>query len=79
MGNWQCDIKHVRISRVSSLCRQTFNVVQTRPYTIISKYHARGTPIWVYVVSSIGGLLALVLITFGLYKVRNNYVNKLIV
>lgn len=47
----------------------TFNVVQTNPYTIISKYHDRSTPIWVYIVSVLGGILLLVIITFAMYKV----------
>lgn len=46
----------------------TVNVVQTHPYSIISKYHVQGTPIWVWVVSVIGGLLTLILITYGLYR-----------
>lgn len=47
--------------------RLTFNVTQrTHPYSIISNYHV--TSIWVWVASVIGGLLTVILITFGLYK-----------
>lgn len=52
------------------VCSTSVKTVQSRPYTIISKYHDRGTPIWVWIVSGLGGLLLLVLLTFGMYKVR---------
>lgn len=45
------------------------HVVQSHAYTIISKYQAFETPIWVYVVSVMGGILTLILITYALYKV----------
>lgn len=48
------------------------HVVQSHAYTIISKYQTFETPIWVYVVSVIGGLLTLILITYALYKVSHN-------
>lgn len=37
-------------------------------YTVITKYLIITTPIWVYVVSIMGGLLVLILLTYGLYK-----------
>ncbi|XP_073849058.1 integrin alpha-PS3-like isoform X2 [Musca autumnalis] len=37
-------------------------------YNIISKHQLYGTPIWVIILAIIGGLLALALITYGMYK-----------
>lgn len=45
------------------------HVIQSHAYTIISKYQTFETPIWVYIVSVIGGILTLILITYALYKV----------
>lgn len=45
------------------------HVVQSHAYTIISKYRTFETPLWVYVVSVMGGILTLILITYALYKV----------
>ncbi|KAJ6640903.1 Integrin alpha-PS3 [Pseudolycoriella hygida] len=47
---------------------KTMHVVQSHAYTIISKYRTFETPIWVFVVSVLGGLLTLVLITYALYR-----------
>lgn len=56
------------------------HVVQSHAYTIISKYRTFETPIWVYVVSVMGGILTLILITYALYKVRDcNTMKKKIV
>ncbi|KAJ6640899.1 Integrin alpha-PS3 [Pseudolycoriella hygida] len=44
------------------------NVIQTHPYTIIYKYRLFSTPIWVYIVSVLGGLLLLTLLTYGMYR-----------
>lgn len=38
------------------------------PYTTIVTTIPESTPIWIYVVSVIFGLLVLVLVTYGLYK-----------
>lgn len=57
----------------------TFNVVQTNPYTIISKYHDHSTPIWVYIVSVLGGILLLVIITLAMYKVKSTQLFKFLI
>lgn len=38
-------------------------------YNVISKHQLYGTPIWVIILAVLGGLLALALITYGMYKV----------
>lgn len=45
-----------------------FSVARNNPFTVVYKYAVASTPIWVYIVSAIGGLLLLVLISYGLYK-----------
>lgn len=37
-------------------------------YNIISKHQLKRTPIWVIILAIIGGILALALITYGMYK-----------
>ncbi|XP_055608647.1 integrin alpha-PS3-like [Uranotaenia lowii] len=60
--------------KISSHIRTTdgeedrFNLIGNDPFTIVYKYAIPSTPIWVYVVSTIGGLLLLVLISYGLYR-----------
>ncbi|XP_061397206.1 integrin alpha-PS3-like [Musca vetustissima] len=46
----------------------TLAVTKKLEYNIISKHQLYGTPIWVIIVSVIGGLLALALITYGMYR-----------
>ncbi|XP_073811306.1 integrin alpha-PS3-like [Musca autumnalis] len=46
----------------------TIAVTKKMEYNIISKHQLYGTPIWVIIVSVIGGLLALALITYGMYR-----------
>lgn len=45
-----------------------FSVAKNNPFTVVYKHLDASTPIWVYIVSAIGGLLVLVLISYGLYK-----------
>ncbi|XP_065084513.1 integrin alpha-PS3 [Ochlerotatus camptorhynchus] len=45
-----------------------FSVARNNPFTVVYKYAIASTPIWVYIVSAISGLLLLVLISYGLYK-----------
>lgn len=49
--------------------RSTLGVMQNEPFTIISKYVISTTPLWVYVVSIIFGILSLILISYAMYKV----------
>ncbi|XP_075168393.1 integrin alpha-PS3-like isoform X2 [Haematobia irritans] len=43
-------------------------IIKKIEYNIISKHQLYGTPIWVIILAIIGGLLALALITYGMYK-----------
>lgn len=45
-----------------------FSVAKNNPFTVVYKYAIESTPIWVYIVSTIGGLLLLVLISYGMYR-----------
>lgn len=47
----------------------TINVIAYDPYSVITKYLKQGTPIWVIIVSSIVGLLILILLSYALYRV----------
>ncbi|XP_013109885.2 integrin alpha-PS3 [Stomoxys calcitrans] len=46
----------------------TFVVNKNIKYNIISKHQLYGTPIWVIVLAVLGGLLALALITYAMYR-----------
>uniref|UniRef100_A0A1L8EBN8 Putative vitronectin receptor alpha subunit n=1 Tax=Haematobia irritans TaxID=7368 RepID=A0A1L8EBN8_HAEIR len=46
----------------------TLSVAKKIEYNIISKHQLYGTPIWVIILAVLGGLLALALITYGMYK-----------
>ncbi|XP_055623803.1 integrin alpha-PS3-like [Toxorhynchites rutilus septentrionalis] len=45
-----------------------FSVAKNNPFTVVYKHAVASTPLWVYIVSAIGGVLLLVLISYGLYK-----------
>lgn len=45
-----------------------FSMAKNNPFTVVYKHLDASTPLWVYIVSAIGGLLVLVLISYGLYK-----------
>uniref|UniRef100_A0A182NA97 Uncharacterized protein n=1 Tax=Anopheles dirus TaxID=7168 RepID=A0A182NA97_9DIPT len=46
----------------------TFKLVRSNPFTVVYRYSDASTPIWVYIVSALGGLLLLVAISYGLYR-----------
>ncbi|XP_061500980.1 integrin alpha-PS3 [Anopheles gambiae] len=46
----------------------TFRQVRSNPFTVVYRYSDGSTPIWVYIVSALGGLLLLVAISYGLYR-----------
>ncbi|XP_055309563.1 integrin alpha-PS3-like [Sitodiplosis mosellana] len=46
----------------------TVQVVQNQPFTVISKYVDNSTPLWIYVLSIIFGLLSLILISYALFR-----------
>lgn len=50
-------------------CRGTLKIVQHEPFTIISKYNISTTPLWVYILSIIVGILTLILISYAMNRV----------
>ncbi|KFB36449.1 AGAP004303-PA-like protein [Anopheles sinensis] len=46
----------------------TFQLTRSNPFTVVYRYSDSSTPIWVYIVSALGGLLLLGSITYGLYR-----------
>uniref|UniRef100_A0A182VY45 Integrin alpha second immunoglobulin-like domain-containing protein n=1 Tax=Anopheles minimus TaxID=112268 RepID=A0A182VY45_9DIPT len=46
----------------------TFRQVRSNPFTVVYRYADGSTPIWVYIVSALGGLLLLVAISYGMYR-----------
>uniref|UniRef100_A0A182Q4F5 Integrin alpha second immunoglobulin-like domain-containing protein n=1 Tax=Anopheles farauti TaxID=69004 RepID=A0A182Q4F5_9DIPT len=46
----------------------TFKLVRSNPFTVVYRYSDASTPIWVYIVSALGGLLLVVAISYGLYR-----------
>lgn len=45
------------------------SIIQNQPFTIITKYVITSTPLWIYIISIIVGILSLVLISYALYRV----------
>ncbi|XP_052863834.1 integrin alpha-PS3-like [Anopheles cruzii] len=45
-----------------------FQLSRSNPFTVVYRYSDTSTPVWVYIVSAVGGLLVLVAITYGLYR-----------
>ncbi|CAD7092606.1 unnamed protein product [Hermetia illucens] len=58
----------VELSRLDDLKGTTIQMSGGFPNNTISKHHLYSTPIWVYIVSAIGGLLILLGITYGMHK-----------
>uniref|UniRef100_A0A182ME73 Integrin alpha second immunoglobulin-like domain-containing protein n=1 Tax=Anopheles culicifacies TaxID=139723 RepID=A0A182ME73_9DIPT len=46
----------------------TFRQVRSNPFSVVYRYTDGSTPIWVYIVSALGGLLLLVAISYGMYR-----------
>ncbi|XP_035895346.1 integrin alpha-PS3-like [Anopheles stephensi] len=46
----------------------TYRQVRSNPFTVVYRYADGSTPIWVYIVSALGGLLLLVAISYGMYR-----------
>ncbi|XP_031627778.1 integrin alpha-PS3-like [Contarinia nasturtii] len=46
----------------------SLNVIQNQPFTIISKYVITSTPLWVYILSTLVGILSLILISYALHR-----------
>lgn len=53
----------------SFLFSSDLRIVKALPFTIISKFIETSTPLWVYFISIIFGILTLILITYILHKV----------
>lgn len=47
---------------------RTLKVTMQNPYTIVYEKLTSSTPIWIWIVSSIVGILALILLTYALYR-----------
>lgn len=47
----------------------TISVTKSQPFTIISKYLVNSTPLWIYIVSIVIGILSLICISYALYRV----------
>ncbi|XP_050085655.1 integrin alpha-PS3-like [Anopheles aquasalis] len=45
-----------------------FKLARNNPYTVVYRFSEASTPVWVYIVSGIAGLLVLVVLSYGLYK-----------
>lgn len=58
----------VRLKRENDDAGATLSHQLKLPYTTIVTTIPESTPIWIYIVSVIFGLLVLVLLTYGLYK-----------
>ena len=59
----------VHVKRVGDLDGSSVSVNRKMQYNIISKYQIHKTPIWIIIVSVIGGILLLAAISYGLYRV----------
>ncbi|XP_036332455.1 integrin alpha-PS3-like, partial [Rhagoletis pomonella] len=57
------DVKKIGDSNGKSLA-----IRRSIDYNIVSKHQLYGTPIWVYILAVMGGLLLLALMTYGMYK-----------
>ncbi|XP_017485528.1 PREDICTED: integrin alpha-PS3-like [Rhagoletis zephyria] len=57
------DVKKIGDSNGKSLA-----IRKSIDYNIVSKHQLYGTPIWVYILAVLGGLLLLALMTYGMYK-----------
>uniref|UniRef100_A0A2M4BAM3 Putative vitronectin receptor alpha subunit n=2 Tax=Anopheles marajoara TaxID=58244 RepID=A0A2M4BAM3_9DIPT len=45
-----------------------FKLARNNPYTVVYRFSDASTPVWVYILSAIAGLLVLVVLSYGLYK-----------
>lgn len=58
------------ITKVGDTDLKSLHITKKIEYNVISKHQLYGTPIWIYIVAVLCGLLALALITYGMYKVN---------
>lgn len=59
----------VDVSKPSDPMGDSLAINRKMEYNIVSKHQLYGTPLWVIILAILGGLLALALITYGMYKV----------
>lgn len=59
----------VDVKKIGDLHQKTLAIRKSIDYNIVSKHQLYGTPIWVYILAVLGGLLLLAAITYAMYKV----------
>lgn len=47
---------------------QSIKVTKTNPYTIVYEKLSSSSPVWIWIVSTIVGILVLILLCYALYK-----------
>lgn len=57
-----------KLVRSGDMELRTIKVSMSNPYTIVYEKLSASTPIWLYIVSIIIGLLILILVTYGMYQ-----------
>uniref|UniRef100_W8BH52 Integrin alpha-PS3 n=1 Tax=Ceratitis capitata TaxID=7213 RepID=W8BH52_CERCA len=67
---WEYFVIHigVDVKKDGDLAGKSLGIRKSIDYNIVSKHQLYGTPIWVYILAVLGGLLLLALITYGMYK-----------
>ncbi|XP_014099156.1 integrin alpha-PS3 isoform X2 [Bactrocera oleae] len=58
----------VDVKKIGDLHKNTLAIRKSIDYNIVSKHQLYGTPIWVYILAVLGGLLLLAAITYAMYK-----------
>ncbi|XP_011178712.1 integrin alpha-PS3 isoform X2 [Zeugodacus cucurbitae] len=58
----------VDVKKMGDLHQKTLAIRKSIDYNIVSKHQLYGTPIWVYILAILGGLLLLAAITYAMYK-----------
>ncbi|XP_067631871.1 integrin alpha-PS3 isoform X2 [Eurosta solidaginis] len=58
----------VDVKKVGDVNSKGLAIRKSIDYNIVSKHQLYGTPIWVYILAVLGGLLLLALMTYGMYK-----------
>lgn len=54
--------------RIGDESQQTLKITTRNPYTIVYEKLTSKSPIWIWIVSSIVGILVLILLSYALYK-----------
>uniref|UniRef100_A0A182WB95 Integrin alpha second immunoglobulin-like domain-containing protein n=1 Tax=Anopheles minimus TaxID=112268 RepID=A0A182WB95_9DIPT len=56
------------LQKPSDKAKETFRIARNIPYTVVYRDTNVGAPIWIYVSSSVGGLILLAAITYAMYR-----------